>query len=72
MQNYDTWQSFSWHCPNCGEISAGYKNASGTVKVECAKCHAVMVRRIMGRRHDRIDIYAPRHEADEEEKISSF
>ncbi len=65
MQEHDMWKPFSWHCPNCGEISVGYRNAKGTIKVECSKCHAVMVRTIMGRRHDRIDIYAPKGEVNE-------
>lgn len=65
MQEKETWRPFSWHCPNCGEISVGYQNASGTIRLECGKCHAVMVRRIMGRRHDRIDIYAPKGEVNE-------
>lgn len=51
MQEKEIWRPFSWHCPNCGEISVGYKNSSGTIKVECSKCHAVMVRKVMGRRH---------------------
>ena len=48
MQEKEIWRPFSWHCPNCGEISVGYKNSSGTIKVECSKCHAVMVRKVMG------------------------
>ena len=43
MQEKEIWRPFSWHCPNCGEISVGYKNSSGTIKVESSKCHAVMV-----------------------------
>ena len=65
MQEKEIWRPFSWHCPNCGEISVGYKNSSGTIKVECSKCHAVMVRKVMGRRHNRIDIYAPKGEVIE-------
>ena len=62
MQTNEKWQSFSWHCPNCGELTAGYQNASGTIKSECRRCHTVMVRRIMGRRHNRIDVFAPKGE----------
>lgn len=72
MQEYDMWQAFSWHCPNCGEIAVGYKNSKGTIKVECPKCHAVMVRTIMGRRHDRIDIYAPKGEVNETGWVSGL
>ena len=59
-------------CPNCGEISVGYKNSSGTIKVECSKCHAVMVRKVMGRRHDRIDIYAPKGEVNETGRLAGL
>lgn len=37
-----------------------YKNAQGDIKVECERCHVVMVRKIKGRRHDTIDLYAPK------------
>lgn len=33
--------------------------AKGTVKVKCSVCGAVMYSKPMGRRHDRIDIFAP-------------
>lgn len=65
MQELTNWRPFSWHCPNCGEISVGYQNAQGTIKVECRHCHTVMVRKVMGRRHDRIDIYAPKEQVNE-------
>ena len=48
-----------WHCPNCGSLVMGVRNKEGLVKVECTTCSSVMVSRMMGRRHDRIDIYAP-------------
>ena len=72
MQEKEIWRPFSWHCPNCGGISVGYKNSSGTIKVECSKCHAVMVRKVMGRRHDRIDIYAPKGEVNETGQLASL
>lgn len=55
----NNWKRFTWHCPNCGMDSAGYKNAAGTVKAECKKCHTVMVRKVMGRHHERYDVYLP-------------
>ena len=51
---------FSWYCPNCGTQLIGFKNAEGMIKVECKRCLAVSVRKVMGRRHNRIDIYAPK------------
>ncbi len=43
MQQLEMWRPFSWHCPNCGTIAVGYQNDSGTIKVECSRCHTVMV-----------------------------
>lgn len=48
-----------WHCANCGALVMGMRNSDGIVKARCPKCQAVMVSKQMGRRHDRIDIYAP-------------
>ena len=62
MRIAEEWTPFSWHCSNCGTIVTGYKNAKGDIKVECSRCHVVMVRRIKGRRHDTIDLYAPNYQ----------
>lgn len=59
MAKHDEWVPFSWHCPNCGALVTGYKNAQGTIKLECERCRVVMVRSFKGRRHDSIDLYAP-------------
>ena len=56
----DTWYPFSWYCPNCGTKLIGFINAEGMIKVECKRCLAVSVRKVMGRRHNRIDVYAPK------------
>lgn len=48
------------------------KIPAGTIKVECSKCHAVMVRKVMGRRHDRIDIYAPKGEVNETGRLAGL
>lgn len=49
-----------WHCPNCGELVQGVKNEDGVAKGTCRKCGSCMVRKYMGRRHDRVEIYAPK------------
>ena len=54
-----TWKATTMHCPNCGDIVCGYKNSDGTVKLQCSICGVNMVLKRMGRRHDRVDIYAP-------------
>lgn len=46
-----------WHCPNCGEIAAGYHNKSNITRVECKRCHITMLRKQKGRHHDIIEIF---------------
>ena len=46
-------------CSNCGELLYGYRNDEGKIKYECKRCGAVTVRVPKGRRHDKIDLYAP-------------
>ena len=63
----------NWRCgahfpgiaPTAGQSPWAIRTTAGTIKVECSRCHAVMVRKVMGRRHDRIDIYAPKGEVNE-------
>ena len=45
----EDWTIYSWYCPNC----------ETQIRVICTKCSAEMVRTVVGRRHDVIDIYAP-------------
>ena len=59
MNGIEEWKPFSWHCANCGNIVIGYMKQNGDIKVECKRCRVVMVRKIKGRRHDTIDVYAP-------------
>ena len=54
----ETWVPIAWHCPHCGNRSQAQKTAGDTIKAECAGCLTVMVRRRIGRRHTRFDIYA--------------
>lgn len=37
----------------------GYRNDEGKIKYECKRCGTVAVRVQKGRRHDKIDLYAP-------------
>lgn len=60
----ETWVPIAWHCPHCGSRSQAQKTAGDTIKAECAGCLTVMVRRRIGRRHTRFDIYAPRRKRD--------
>ncbi len=55
----DTWTLMPMYCPNCGKLNHGYRNDEGKIKYECNRCKVVFVRVQKGRRHDRIDVYAP-------------
>ena len=56
---YDEWTPFSSYCSNCGTIVTGYRNSAGLIKIECPRCHVSIVRKIISRRHDRFDVFAP-------------
>ena len=54
------WRPVSMYCTNCGELLTGYQNSERMTRIECVRCHSVSVRKQIGRRHNRIDIYAPK------------
>lgn len=60
MAKHEEWVPYTWYCSNCGEKVSGLKNADGVIKAQCSRCRTVMVRRLKGRRHDTIDLYAPK------------
>lgn len=55
----DNWTPIPMYCSNCGELLYGYRNDEGKIKYECKRCGTVAVRVQKGRRHDKIDLYAP-------------
>lgn len=46
-------------CNNCFQQTFGFRDETGTIKFQCAKCGSVTVSKAMGRRHVHIDMYAP-------------
>lgn len=52
-------EAIPMYCSNCGELLYGYRNDEGKIKYECKRCGTVAVRVQKGRRHDKIDLYAP-------------
>ncbi len=59
MKENEFGTNYYWYCPNCGTMSRGYHDTAGRIKIECPKCHAVTLQRVMGRRHTRLDVYPP-------------
>lgn len=55
----EDWTIYSWYCPNCQKEVAGMKNKKNQIRVKCAACRVEMIRRIVGRHHEVIDIYFP-------------
>lgn len=58
----ETWTIVSVFCPNCGKHSQAHRSADGMVKSKCVSCLTVTVRRKIGRRHTRVDLYASEEE----------
>lgn len=58
----EDWTIYSWYCPNCKNEVAGLKNHKNQIKVKCSCCGAEMIRTLLSRRHDVIDVYAPNNE----------
>ncbi len=56
----NSWRPQKMYCPNCSQAVTGYEGKNGVIKMSCGRCGTALVRKPMGRRHDRIDIYAPR------------
>ena len=50
------------YCNNCGQLNYGLQRNDGKIKYECKKCKMVFVRTIKNRRHQTIEIYAPKGE----------
>ena len=46
-------------CNNCFHITTGFRDESGVIKYQCARCGAVSISKVMGRRHIHLDMYAP-------------
>ena len=62
----EDWTIYSWYCPNCKNEVAGLKNQKNQIKVKCSCCGAEMIRTLLGRRHDVIDIYASMNEQQQD------
>ena len=58
-EGFDPWRAYDCYCPNCNARLTGYRDAEGAIKISCFRCGARIVRRFMGRRHDRFEVYAP-------------
>ena len=46
-------------CHNCETKHIGYPDENGLVKMHCKKCGATTHYKVLGRRHIRLDVYAP-------------
>ena len=65
----EDWRIYSWYCPNCKHLVAGLKNQDNQIKVKCDSCGCEMIRKVAGRRHDILHIYAPIGEEHEESEF---
>ena len=68
----EDWTIYSWYCPNCKKEVAGFRNKKKQIRVKCAACRVEMIRRIVGRHHDVIDIYFPTGEGFSEWEMREY
>ena len=54
------WTNYQMYCPNSGTLISGAKGSDGKIRYRCPRCRAEIIRTIKGRRHDTIEVYAPR------------
>lgn len=47
-------------CVNCFAKLTGLEDEAGLTRIRCPKCGTVTISKVMGRRHIRQDIYAPK------------
>jgi len=47
------------YCRNCGQVILGFRDAEGYLRLTCPKCKAVSISKIMSRRHEVVQEYAP-------------
>ena len=50
------------YCPNCGNLASGGRDEDGVAKLTCRVCGTAFISKLKSRRHDRLDVYAPRGE----------
>lgn len=55
----EDWKPVRSFCRNCGHLMSGYKNSKGVVKITCSNCGSCSISRMVSRRHERCDTYAP-------------
>ena len=49
----------TFHCEHCGNVLSSYEDENGIQKITCDVCKTRYVRKKIGRRHMRAEIYAP-------------
>lgn len=55
-----SWRLKQIYCPNCRYLVNGFEDKDGITRTSCVKCGSILIRKALSRRHDRIDLYAPR------------
>lgn len=69
---FQDWRVYSWYCINCKEEVAGMKNKKNQIRVKCPGCKSRMIRTIISRRHDVIEIYAPDESLDHDCEMRTY
>lgn len=48
------------YCRNCGQKIVGFRNAEGLLKLQYPRCKACSVSKVITRRHEEVQEYAPK------------
>lgn len=48
------------YCPNCGQLVSGIRGEDKIARMSCSLCGTVFVSKLKSRRHDSLDVYAPK------------
>lgn len=55
-----SWTPIPMFCSNCGELNYGYRDEKERIRYVCKRCKTVLVCVKKSRRHDTVDLFAPK------------
>ena len=70
MQKTENRKAIPFVCLNCKTTNVGWQGADGLTRMQCEKCGAVTVSKVMSRRHVQFEVYLPKGKSLREETTS--
>ena len=59
MQKETKSRQVKFRCPNCWNMGMVWRDEHRVIRYECPQCRAATISKQIGRRHIRLDVYAP-------------